>query len=129
MKTLDAKLALEVDTFADRIEPTAQPLTDLVLGNRTLGQQAKLEPIRRSAAVGVLVREAIVGVGIYQGMEFVLQRGLRDLAGKLDVAWTRTACSAAALARARVWRLTLGRDLDRNWAALLPLLSRDSLPE
>jgi hypothetical protein len=116
------KLALEVDSIADRIEPSPQPLTDLVLGHRTLGQQAKLEPVRRSAAVGTMVREAIVGVGIYQGMEFILQRGMRDVAGKLGIAWTRTACTAAALARARVWRLTLGRDRDRNWAALLPLL-------
>jgi hypothetical protein len=120
------KLALEVDSIADRIESSPQPLTDLVLGRRTLGQHAELEPLRRSAAIGTLVREAIVGVGIYQGMEFVLQRGMRDVAGKLDIAWTRTACSAAALARARVWRLTMGRDVDRNWATLLPLLSRDA---
>jgi hypothetical protein len=119
------KLALEIGAVADRIEASPQPLTDLVIGRRTLGRGAKLEPVRRSAAVGTLLREAVVGVGIYQGMEFVLQQGLRDLAGKLDIAWTRTACSAAALARARVWRLTLGRDLDRNWAALLPLLRRD----
>ncbi|MEK6278395.1 MAG: hypothetical protein AABM29_10330 [Actinomycetota bacterium] len=116
------KLALELDAIADRIEPSPQPLVHLVIGRRTLGRHAQLEPVRRTAAIGTLVREAVVGVGIYQGMEFVLQRGLRDIAGKLDIAWVRTACCAAALARARVWRLTLGRDHDRNWAELLPLL-------
>ena len=58
-----------------------------------------------------------------RNLEFILQQGMRDVAGKLGIAWTRTTCSAAALARARVWRLTLGRDLDQNWATLLPLLS------
>lgn len=116
------KLALELDAIAGRIEPSPQPLSHLVIGCRTLARRAELEPVRRSAAVGTLVREGVVRVGIYQGMEFVLQRGMRDVAGKLDVALTRTACCAAALARARVWRLTLGRDLERNWDALKPLL-------
>jgi hypothetical protein len=72
--------------------------------------------------VGPLLREAVVGVGVYQGMEFVLQQGMRDVVGKLGVAGTRARCCAAALARARVWRLTLGRDHERNWAAIRPLL-------
>jgi hypothetical protein len=116
------KLALELEAMADRIEPSPQPLSDLVIGRRTLGRRAELQPIRRTAAIGTLLREAVVGVGIYQGMEFVLQRGMRDVAGKVDIAWTRAACCAAAVVRARVWRLTLGRDLERNWDALAPLL-------
>ena len=59
---------------------------------------------------------------VYQGMEFILQRGMRDVAGKLDVAMTRAASCAAGLARAQVWRATLGRDQERNWAVLAPLL-------
>ena len=117
------KLALDLAAFSDRIEPAPQPLRHLVIGRRTLGREAALEPVRRRSAVGTLVREAVVGVGIYQGMEFILQRGMRDVAGKLDVGATRVMCCAAGLARAQVWRATLGRDHERNWAALLPLLS------
>jgi len=116
------KLALDLEAFGDRIEPAAQPLRHLVIGRRTLGREARLERVRRPAAVGTLVREGVVGVGIYQGMEFILQRGMRDVIGKLGVASTRTACCAAGLARARVWRATLGRDHERNWAVLAPLL-------
>jgi hypothetical protein len=35
---------------------------------------------------------------------------------------TRALCCASGLARARTWRLTLGRDHERNWQALAPLL-------
>jgi hypothetical protein len=38
------------------------------------------------------------------------------------VALVRATCCAAGLARAQVWRATLGRDRERNWAALEPLL-------
>ncbi len=116
------KLALDLEAFADQIEPEPQPLRHLVIGRRTLGRVARLERVHRPAAVGTLVREAVVGVGIYQGMEFILQRGLGDVAGKLDVAFGRAACCAAALARAKVWQATLGSDQERNWAVLEPLL-------
>jgi hypothetical protein len=117
------KLALELEAFAERIESRPQPLRHLVIGRRSLGREARLEPARRAAAAGPLLREAVVGVGVYQGMEFILQRGMRDTLGKLDVAATRAARCAGALRRAQVWRLTVGRDRERNWAALDPLLS------
>jgi hypothetical protein len=55
-------------------------------------------------------------------MEFVLQHGMRDVAGKLGIAATRATCCAGVLARAKVWQLTVGRDHARNWDALAPLL-------
>jgi hypothetical protein len=116
------KLVLEVDAFADRIEPSARPLRHLVIGRRSLGRAARLEPVPRSAALGPLLREAVIGVGVYQGMEFVLQRGMRDVLGNMGIAGKRARSCAAGLARARVWRLTLGRDHERNWAAIKPLL-------
>jgi hypothetical protein len=116
------KLALDLDAFADRIEPSAQRLRHVVIGRRTLGHEARLERVPRAAALGALMREAVVGVGIYQGMEFILQRGMRDVVGKVDVALLRATCCAAGLSRAHVWRATLGRDREQNWAALQPLL-------
>ncbi len=120
---LHPKLVLELSAFADRIESRPVPLRHIVVGRRSLGLEARLEPIPRRAVAGTLLREGVVGVGIYQGMEFVLQRGLRDVAGKVGTALTRSACCAAGLAKASTWHLTLGRDHDRNWAALAPLLS------
>ena len=116
------KLALEVEAFADRVDPNGRPLRHLVIGCRTLGRSARLEPLARRNALGPLLREAVVGVGIYQGMEFVLQRGLLDVSGKVGTLATRSIVAAAVLARVRVWRFWLGRDHDRNWDALSPLL-------
>lgn len=116
------KLVLDVEAFDGKIQRAPQPLRHLVVGQRTLGRTPTLERIPRRSAVGTLFREAVVGVGIYQGMEFVLQRGMRDVAGKVGTARTRAMCCAAGLARAQVWRLSLGRDPDRNWSELSTLL-------
>ena len=116
------KLVLDVSAFADRIEPDPQPLRHLVIGQRSLGTDARLERAPARAAAGPLLRECVVGVGVYQGMEFVLQRGMRDVVGKGRQAAIRARCCAAALRHAQVWRLTLGRDTERNWEELGPLL-------
>jgi len=117
-----SKLVLDLEAFSDRVESRPQPLRHLVIGRRSLGLHPSLEPVPRRSAVSTLIREAIVGVGIYQGMEFVLQHGMRDVMGKVGVAATRATCCSGVLARAKVWRLTVGRDHARNWDALAPLL-------
>jgi hypothetical protein len=118
----DPKLVLDLEAFADRIAGNPAPLRHLVIGRRTLGTEAALERVPRRAALGTLLREAVVGVGVYQGMEFVLQRGLIDSVSQARPAATRAACCAAALRHASVWALKLGRDRDANWRALDPLL-------
>jgi hypothetical protein len=116
------KYALELSAFADRIEATPQPLRHIVIGKRSLGLNAKLVPLPRRSAIGPLLREVVVGVGLYQGLEYILQRGFGDLWRKSSAVATRARCCAAAVSHAQVWRLQLGRDHDRNWEALQPLL-------
>jgi hypothetical protein len=119
---LHPKLVVDLSAFAHRIAPDPQPVRDIVIGTRSLGTQASLVRVSRRVAVQPLLRECVVGVGVYQGMEFVLQRGMRDVFGKAGEARMRARCCAAILRRAQVWRLTLGRDTERNWEALEPLI-------
>jgi hypothetical protein len=118
------KYAVELAAFAGRIESTPQPLRHIVIGRRSLGLEPRLETLPKRAAIGPLVREVVVGVGLYQGLEFILQRGFRDVAAKSHTVFTRVRCCTYAVAHADVWCLTLSRDHDKNWAALQPLLRR-----
>ncbi len=118
----DAKLALDLASFADRVERRPQPIRHLVIGRHALGREPRLEQMSRASATGTLLREGVVGVGIYQGMEFLLQGGPLDVLRQVRPGARRAAACASALARAKVWRLTLSRDVERNWAVLLPLL-------
>jgi hypothetical protein len=117
------KLALDLDAFREQVEPAPQPIRHIVIGRRSLGRTGSLRRAARPAAAGTLFREAVVGVGIYQGMEFVLQRGMRDTLGKTGIAAGRAANCLAALRGARVWELTLGREREGNLELLMPLLS------
>jgi hypothetical protein len=90
------KIAIDMKDFAHRIEPRSLPLAHVVIGRRSLGREGRLEPLPRRRGGTLMAR---MGKGA-----------------------TRSVCCAAGLARARVWRLTLGRDHDANLEALLPLL-------
>jgi hypothetical protein len=83
---------------------------------------ATLDSLPRRAAMPTLFREAVVGVGVYQGMEWLLQHGMRDVVRQVHPALTRSRCCLAGLRRAKVWRMTVGRDHERNWATLRQLL-------
>jgi hypothetical protein len=119
---LHPKFALEIAAFQDRIERDPQPLKHIVIGQRSLGMGARLDPLPRRSAVPTLFREAVVGVGIYQGMEWLLQHGMRDVIRQVPPALVRSRCCLAGLRRAKVWRLTVGRDHERNWSTLQQLL-------
>jgi len=121
------KLVLDVAQFRERIESAPRPLRHLVIGRRTLREVARLEPLPRRRATGALLREAVVGVGVYQGMEFVLQKGWGDVLGKSGTAARRARVAGAVLRRATVWQLSLGRDRESNWQALCPLLEGDAV--
>jgi hypothetical protein len=116
------KVAVEVETFAERIASEPVPLRHIVVGRRSLAREPRLEPLPRRGAIVPLLREGVAGVGLYQGLGFAHQRGAREFAAKLVTAARRAGVCAAALARAQVWQLVLSRDAERNWAALAPLV-------
>ena len=70
----------------------------------------------------------MVGVGLYQGMEFVLQRGMRTSPARPARGDARALLQRPACARSLVWRLTLGRDHERNWDAAAACVTDASLP-
>lgn len=113
-------------TLVDYAEP--RRLRHLVIGHRTLAARGRLEPLARHRATRSLLGAAVAGVGVYQGMEFVLQSGWSDVVRKSGTAGRRAIVTGAALRRAGVWRLWLGRDRESNWEALLPLLHGEDGP-
>jgi hypothetical protein len=116
------KFAIEVDSFRHRVETRPRSLRHIVIGRRSLLDEAILEPLPRLRGSRPLWREGVLPPKVREQAHVVWERGVGYGVGKGRLMGTRVACCAVALARAKVWQLTLGRDLDRNWAALCRLL-------
>ena len=123
----DPKTLIDLAYFQDRLcDPgvTVEPGAILV-GQRNLGDHTAIVPLPRLATMRALVKYAVVGLGIYQGLEFLLERGAWELAGKSGVVASRLHASGRLVARAPGYRFVLGRDIARNTRCLLEFLRGD----
>jgi hypothetical protein len=64
----------------------------------------------------------IAGLGLYQGLEFLLRRSALDLLAHTKLVAGRTRAATSLLRRSRVYEIELGRDLDLNAATLSAFL-------
>jgi hypothetical protein len=95
------------------------------LAQRSLGPGCSIRRAGFVTGYGACIRHLIVGVGIYQGLEFMLRSSAVDLVKSLPAVLSRAIGAASLLARARVYTLQLGRDPALNVGTILEFLERE----
>jgi hypothetical protein len=95
------------------------------LAERSLGPGCLIRRAGFVAGYGSCIRHLIVGVGIYQGLEFMLRSSAVDLVKSVPAVLSRAIGAASLLARARVYTLQLGRDPALNVRTILEFLERE----
>jgi hypothetical protein len=115
------KILVDYTYFADRVCPQADPGV-VFLGHRSFSRNCEILPAGLGAATRAMITNCVVGLGLFQGMEFVLQRSLGELAGKAGVAWSRFRNSLRLVRRSRNYHLILGRDIEENGRVVMQFL-------
>ena len=121
----DPKTLIDIEYFKDRLAGEVDPSLILV-GERNLGDVSEIVPLARRHALKALVKYMVVGLGVYQGMEFLLERGLWEVVGKGGVAASRLYNSLHLLARTSSYRFILGRSKEKNCQTLLEFIRQRS---
>lgn len=119
----DPKISIDVTCFADRLSTAPVPARIILLGVRSTGTQASIRPASRMAAVKHCLMNSVVGVGLYQGLEFMMQARAGDAARQAGLLVSRARINAGLLARTRVYTFVIGRDRARNFEALRAFLN------
>ncbi|MBP1623448.1 MAG: hypothetical protein H6Q07_1468 [Acidobacteria bacterium] len=117
-----SKISIDIRCFADRICREPVPAASLLLGTRTTGKDARITPAGRGAAVRHVLANSIIGIGLYQGLEYLLQRNLADSAQHVGLLFSRMYNNFVLLRRTRVYRFLIGRDIARNYDCLREFL-------
>src|SRR5512147_2943883 len=78
-----AKYFVDAEYWADRIERRALREIVLVTTRRVLNGEPAVEPIARREVLRTLLRDAVLGIGLYQGLEFLVQRSSTELLAKV----------------------------------------------
>jgi hypothetical protein len=91
-------------------------LRDIVYveARRVLNGPPRIEAIPKRKVVRSLFRDAIVGVGLFQGLEFLLGHSPWTTAAKAGVLLRRSGAAWRMLRNARTYRFTISRDIDEN---------------
>ncbi len=115
------KTLIDIEHYRDRIAgPCRAGL--ILLGERRLNVPSSVRPASRKAALAAFIRNSVVGLGLYQGVEFVLQTSAWELLGKAGLALSRLRNSASVIRRSQVYEFLMGPDIEQTQAVLIRFL-------
>jgi len=120
----EPKALVDLAYFGDRIGRDVTLPGVLLIGQRNLGEISEIVPVSRLGAVGPLIKNLVVGLGVYQGLEFLLERSVWEAFGKIGVGLSRVYNGLRLLMKARAYRFVLGRDMELNQRTLLEFVER-----
>jgi len=107
------KFLINYEYFAHRVRPSAEPGI-VLLGSRILSADCRIEPAGMLAGLRAMVAASVIGLGLFHGLEFVLESSPWELLSKFSLASSRLRNCVQLLRRSEIRRLRLGRDPERN---------------
>ena len=120
----DPKTLIDIEYFGDRLGEAVKP-GFLFVGERNLGEVSEIVPLGRYGALKALLKDMVIGLGIYQGLEFLLERGPWEMLGKGGVVASRLFNGLRLLARVRAYKFVLGRDIERNCQTFIQFIEEN----
>lgn len=118
------KISIDIRCFAEKVSRHPVPAASLLLGVRTTGRTAQIIPAPKSALLRHVLANSIIGIGLYQGLEYLLQKNFVESLQHLGLLFSRAYNNGVLLRHTRVYRFFIGRDVNRNYECLSEFLAR-----
>jgi hypothetical protein len=114
----DPKISIDIRFFGDRVLQQAVPAAYLLLGTRYTGRRARIFPVSKTAALRHALTNSIIGIGLYQGLEFLSQKSFKESVQHVGFLFSRVYNNLILLKQTRVFEFLIGREVDRNYECL-----------
>jgi hypothetical protein len=115
------KILVDLDYFADMISKPSLPWM-VFMGERILGNQSKIIPAGKLRASKEFVKNSVIGLGLHQGMEYLLGKNIWGTIGKSSLAFSRLNNSLRVLNHSKLYRYQIGHDFEKNIQIMLDFL-------
>lgn len=115
------KVLVNYNYFASRVKPAAEPGL-VLLGYRSLASHCRIEPAGRMESYRSMTADCAVGLGLFQGLEFMLRSSPNELVNRAGIIFSRFRNARTLFRRSHVYRLILGRDREENARAVGELI-------
>ena len=118
----EAKHLIAVEALGEKVATGPSRPRLLLIGDRSLGKTCVIERVGFFKGLRAMLRHLVVGVGIYQGVEFLLRTSVLDLVRMMGLFFSRLRRGVSALRQSAIYVVYLGRDRDENTDAVVKLL-------
>lgn len=115
----DPKYLIDVDYFKDKIAQNPVPVGYILCGVRCLGPQSSIKPLSKFKTLKLLVRDMVVGIGLYQGIEFLFRHNLLEVIYKFFTVLSRFNHAICLLRYSKTYMFVIGSDQSKNLETLL----------
>ncbi len=119
----EPKVLLNYEYFSNRVTSDAKPGL-VLLGARTLSPEGSLDKISFLAGFREMTANCIVGIGLFQGLEFILSSSPWEILSKFGLVFSRTRNTVRFLRRSQIYKLRLGRSSESNAEAVIELAKK-----
>ena len=116
------KYIISMDYFKGRVSQGALEPGFIICGVRCLGKDSMITPLSKYKAFTELIKNSVIGVGLYQGLEFLLQRGVLGLLQESGVILSRLGNCLKLIFRAKAYLFVIGCDREKNAETLSKFL-------
>lgn len=118
----EPKNLISLEAFEGSIAQSSSQPRFLFIGERNLGRDCAIRPISRMAGLKPLMRDMVVGVGLYQGVEFLFRTSALDLFRNSLLFVSRLRRALTLLRSCEVYVIDLGRDRELNASTVVSFL-------
>jgi hypothetical protein len=122
-----SKYFIDMDFWQDKIE--TEPLKNIIIIKTRMILQGKaaIKRVPKSALIKPLLRDAVIGLGIYQGMEFLFSGRAHEIFLRVYVVLKRMSQALKLILKSKPYEFTLTRNTDENIRAFREFSSNPTL--
>lgn len=120
------KYRVDLNYWQDKVETRNLQNFILMSGVRTLNKEPYIKKLPKTRAMKSLLRDAVIGIGIYQGLEFILNRPVLDLLSKIPIFSSRLVNAIKLVFSCPSYLFYLSRDSAKNAKHLKNFLEHKS---
>jgi len=108
------KYFIDIQYWKNKLE--CRSLNDVVLisSKRVLNGQPLIEKVTKCKVLKSLIRDSVIGVGLYQGLEFMLNKSMWSSLSLIGTACKRFVIAVKLLRNSDTYSMTLSSDVDDN---------------
>jgi len=118
------KTTIDVEYFSDFICRKAVAINAIFVGVRSTADNSVIKPISKLGIFKYCLMNSVVGVGLYQGMEFIMQNSGKEILRRFLLLFSRTVANIKIIFKAKTFYFIVGRDATRNAETFIDFLEK-----